>query len=78
VIKWRAAIHYKNGGGIEILVVFLHVLGIVLHCLSLVHGVEIKLGVSVLDGLEVHVHGILDTVTVSESGRRPQPIMPRQ
>ena len=36
------------------LVVFLHVFGIVFHCLSFVHGVEIELGVVVLDGLEVH------------------------
>ena len=45
---------YKYQGGVEILVVLLHVFGIVLRRLSLVHGVKIKLGVVVLDWLEVH------------------------
>ena len=53
---------HKNQGGVEIVVVLLHVLVIVLDRLSLVHGVEIELGVLVFDGLEVHPQGILDAV----------------
>ena len=45
---------YEYQGGVEILVVFLHVFGIVLHRLSFVHGIEVKLGVVVLDWLQVH------------------------
>ena len=41
---------HENQGGIEILVVFLHVFGIIFHRLSFVHGVEIELRVVVLDG----------------------------
>jgi hypothetical protein len=39
---------------------FLHEFGIVLRCLSLVHGVEIEVGVIVLDWLEVHPESLLD------------------
>jgi hypothetical protein len=45
---------HESQGGIEILVVFLRVFDIVFHRLSFVRGVEIELGVIVLDGLEVH------------------------
>jgi len=41
--------------------VLLHVFGVILHCLSFVNGVEVELGVIVLDWLEVHPEGILDT-----------------
>jgi hypothetical protein len=51
---------HKNQGGVEILVVLRHVFGIVLCRLSLVHGVEIELGVVVLDRLEVHAQGLLN------------------
>jgi hypothetical protein len=65
--QWYADTH-ENQGGIEVLVVFLHVFGIVFHCLSLVHGVEIELGVIVLDGLEVHPQGLLDAVRYQSVG----------
>ena len=52
----------ENQGGVEILIVLLHVLGVVLHRLSFVHGVEIDLGIIVLDGLEVHSEGLLDAI----------------
>lgn len=45
---------HENQGRVEILVVLRHVLGVVLHRLSFVRGVEIKLGVFVLNRLEVH------------------------
>ena len=45
---------HENQGGVEILVVLLHVFGIVLRRLSVVHGVEIELGIIALDRLEVH------------------------
>jgi len=48
--------------------VFLHVFGIVFHRLSFVHGVEIELGVIVLDRLEVHPQGLLDAVRTSLVG----------
>ena len=57
---------HEDQGGVEILVVLLHVLGVVFHCLSFVHGVEIKLGVVVLDRLEVHPEGFLDAVARSQ------------
>jgi len=49
----RKAETHENQGGVEVLVVFLHVLGVVFHRLSLVHGVEVELGIVVLDGLEI-------------------------
>jgi hypothetical protein len=57
--KGNAETH-ENQGGIEILIMFLHEFGIVLRCLSLVHGVEIEVGVIVLDWLEVHPESLLD------------------
>jgi len=42
--------------------VFLHAFGVIFHCFSFVHGVEIKLGVVALDGLEVHPQSLLNTV----------------
>jgi hypothetical protein len=59
--SWNAETH-ENQGGIEILIVLRHVFGIVLCRLSLVHGVEIELGVIVLDRLEVHAQGLLDAL----------------
>ena len=44
---------HENQGGVKILVVLLHVLDIVLCCLSFVHGVEVELGIIVLQWLEV-------------------------
>ena len=61
-VEWRAARAYKNEGGIEILVVLSHVLGIVFRSLSFVHGVEVELGVFVLDGVEICAQGFLDTM----------------
>ena len=46
-------------------VVLLHVLDVVFHGLSFVHGVEIEPRV-ILNGLEVHRHGLLDTVRQSK------------
>ena len=47
---------------VENLIVLLHVFGVVLRRLLFVHGVEIELGVVVLDGLEVHPQGFLDAI----------------
>jgi len=57
---------HENQGGVEILVVLLHVFGVILHRLSFVHCVEIELGVVVLDWLEVHPKGLLDAVGWSQ------------
>jgi hypothetical protein len=57
--NWNAETH-KNQGGVEVLIVLRHIFGIVLCRLSLVHGVEIDLGVVVLDWLEVHAQRLLD------------------
>ena len=54
---------HENQGGVEILVVLLHVFGIVLHRLSSVHGIEIELRVIVLDWLEIHPQGLLDAIS---------------
>ena len=53
---------HENQSGVEILVVLLHVFGVVLHCLSFVHGVEVKPWVIVLDWLELHSQGLLDAI----------------
>ena len=59
---------HENQGGIEVLVVFLHVFGIIFQRLSFVHGIEIELRVVVLDGPEVHPQGLLDAVRTSVVG----------
>ena len=43
----------------------LHVFGVVLGRLSSVHGVEIELGVVILDGLKVHPQGLLNAMSRS-------------
>ena len=53
---------HEDQGGVEVLVVLLHVLGIVLDRFSSVHCIEIELGIIVLDGLEVHPQGLLYAV----------------
>ena len=53
---------HEDQGGVEVLVVLLHVLGIVLDRLSPIHCVEIELGIIVLDRLEVHPQGLLYAV----------------
>jgi len=53
---------HENQGGVEILVVFLHVFGVVLHRLPFVHGVEVELGVTSFDWLEIHPEGLLDAI----------------
>ena len=53
-VIFEVAETHENQGGVEILVVLLHVFGIVLRRLSVVHGVEIELGIIALDRLEVH------------------------
>ena len=54
-------------GGVEIFVVLLHVLGVVFHCLSFVHGVKVKLWVVVLVWLEVHPEDILNAVDLQSA-----------
>ena len=61
VVKSGAETH-ENQGGVEVFVVLLHVLRIVLRRLSFVHGVEIKLGVVVLDWLEKHPECLLNAM----------------
>jgi hypothetical protein len=58
---WKAETH-ENQGGVEILIVLLHVFGIVLRRLSFVYSVEIEFGVVVLNRLEVHPQSLLDAV----------------
>jgi len=53
---------HENQGGVEVLIVLLHGIGVVLRRLSFVHGEEIKPGVIVLDRLKEHPQGILDAV----------------
>ena len=60
--KNRHAETHENQGGIEIFIVFLHVVGVVFHRFSFVHGVEIKPGVVVLNWLEEHPQGLLDAI----------------
>ena len=49
---------HENQGGVEILVVPVHVLGVILQSLSFIHRIEIELGVVVLDGFEVSPEGL--------------------
>ena len=65
--KVKNAETHENQGGIEILVVLVHVLGVVLHSLSFIHRIEIELGVIVLDGLEVDPEGLLDAMCRCQS-----------
>ena len=53
---------HENQGGVEVLIVLLHVFGIVLRRLSFVHGIEIEFGVVVLDRYEEHPQGLLETI----------------
>ena len=57
---------HEYQGGVEILIVLLHVLCVVLRCLSFVHGVKVKFWVIVIDWLEVHPEGILNAMTCSQ------------
>ena len=65
--KVKNAETHENQGGIEILVVLVHVLCVILHSLSFIHRVEIELGVIVLDGLEVDPKGLLDAMCWCQS-----------
>jgi len=62
--EWNSETHENQGG----------MLGIVARRLLFVHGVEVKLGVFVLDGLEVRARGLL-RASCFESVRRFQPIL---
>ena len=72
MISWGGPLHTRGAlgsslgetnehqGCVKIFVILLHVPGIVLDRLSLVHGVKSELEVIVLNGLEVHLQGLLD------------------
>jgi len=62
---------HENQGGIEIIIILLHIIGVVLHRLSSVHSVKIEAGIVVLDWLEVHPEGFLDTVWSQLDGIDP-------
>ena len=53
---------HEDEGGVEIIVILLHVICIVLHRLPFVHSVEIELGVIVLDWWEVRSQGFADAI----------------
>ena len=53
---------HENQGGIEILIVLVHVLCVVFHGLSFIHRIEIELGVVVLDGFEVSPEGLFNAM----------------
>ena len=61
---------YKNQGGIEVLVVFLDVVGVVLCRLPLVHRVEVETSIVVLDGLEERSESILETASAQRRAVR--------
>ena len=52
VIREMATTH-EDQGGIEIIIILLHVFAVVLHRLSFIHCVEVNLGVVALDWWEV-------------------------
>ena len=54
---------HEDQGGVQVLVIFLDVVGIVLHRLSLVHCIEIEAGIVGLDGLEEDSEGILEATS---------------
>ena len=61
---------HEYQGGIEVLVVLLNVGRIVLGRLSLVHRIEVEPRIVVLDGLEKHPKGILETTISQWSARQ--------
>jgi len=52
---------HKDQGSVEVLIIFLDIVGVVLGCLLLVYRVEIETGIVVFDGLEECSEGILET-----------------
>ena len=58
----RDAETHENQGGVDVLIVLLHVFRIVLRRLSFVHGIEIDSGIVVLDRYEEHSQGLLETI----------------
>ena len=52
---------HENQGSVEVLVVLLDIVGIILGGLLLVHRIEIKTGIVVLDGLEEGSESIPET-----------------
>ena len=61
---------HENQGGIEVLVVLLDVVGVVLGRLPLVHCVEVKTRIVVLDGLEERSESILEATFVQRHAAR--------
>ena len=51
---------HENQGGVEILVVLLHVFGVIPHRLSVVHRVEIEVGA--VGWLEIHSQSLLNVI----------------
>ena len=53
---------HENQGGVEVIIVLLDVISIILGHLFLVHCVEIKASVAILDGLEERYKSILEAM----------------
>jgi len=65
-------------GGVEVLVVLLDVVGIVLYCLPLVHGVEVDTGIVCLDGLEEDSESILEAGSGQRSATQTTYVLARR
>ena len=59
---------HENQDGVEVLITPLHVFCVVLHSLLFVHCVEIKLGVTIFDWLEIRLSGHLDAISGKLAG----------
>ena len=58
---------HEDQGGVQILVIFLDVVGIVLRGLSIVHRIEVEAGIIGLDGLEEDSECILEAKSARRS-----------
>ena len=76
-IDKRNAETHENQSGVEIFIVILHVVGVVFHCFSFVHGEEVKSGIVVLYWLEEHPKGILDAIWSQLVGPYDDPSLKR-
>jgi len=55
---------YKNQCSIEVIIILLDIVCVMLGCFPLVHCIEVKMGVIILDRWEELSEGILETMSI--------------